>query len=368
MIEKFRQYRLNRHEETAAWKADGGKVIGTLCCSVPEEIIHAAGMLPVRILGGHDETTEADLHLPANLCPYCRRCFDQALKGRYDYLDGLVIPNVCNVIKAMYGFSKLLLKAPYIRFLDVPQRLSASGTSFFAEELGRFRDSLEEFSGTRMTAEMLRHSIDLYNENRTFLERVYDLRRKARPLVSGSEAQEIVISGMLMPKEQHNAMLAAMLGGIEHRDNQPAPGVRLFLTASILDNSEFVSLIEECGGSVVADDMPMGRRYFSGLVATDGDPLYALADRYLNRIACPRKMLPDERLAHVVSMIKEADVRGVIIHSMRACDPHLYEYPLLKEMLEKEGLPVLFFRGEEVETERAQQRADIEAFIEMLQG
>jgi benzoyl-CoA reductase/2-hydroxyglutaryl-CoA dehydratase subunit BcrC/BadD/HgdB len=118
---------------------------------------------------------------------------------------------------------------------------------------------------------------------------------------------------------------------------------------------------------VVADDMPMGSRYFYGSVDSTGDALHALADRYLNKIACPRKMLPDERLAFVDSMMKDADVRGTIIHNMRACDPHLYEYPILRQKMESKGLPVLFFRGEETETEREQQRADIEAFVEMLQ-
>jgi len=369
VIEEFRRYRPNRHQAAITWKEqNGGEVLGTFCCCVPEEIIHAAGMLPVRVLGEHEETTEADLHFPANLCPYCKSCFDQALKGRYDYLDGLVIPNVCNVIKAMYGFSKLLLKAPYIYFLEVPQRLSSNGVNFFAEELARFKESLEDFSGRQISNEALSHSIEVYNENRALLRRVYELKRRSPPLISGSEAQEIVISSMLMPKEEHNRLLTQLLELIQHRDDPPKQGVRLFISASILDDSDFLRLIEECGGSVVADDMPMGSRYFSSSVDTHDEPFHALADRYLNRIACPRKMLPDDRLAFTTRMMKGADVKGVIIHNMRACDPHLYEYPLLKAKMESEGLPVLFFRGEEIEAEQEQQRADIEAFIEMLKG
>jgi len=368
VIEKFEQSRLNRHQTAIAWKEQtGGKVLGTFCCCVPEEIIHAAGMLPVRVLGEHEETTEADLHFPTNLCPYCKSCFDQALKGKYDYLDGLVIPNVCNMIKAMYGFSKLLLKATYVHFVDVPQRLSSNGVQFFSEELARFKESLEDFSGKPISNEALQHSIGVYNENRSLLEKVYELRRKSTPLVSGSEAQEIVISSMLIPKEEHNRLLAQLLERIEERDDVPGKGIRLFISASVLDDTDFLRLIEECGGIVVSDDMPMGSRYFSGLVASNNDPLHALADRYLNKIACPRKMLPDERLAFTDNMMKGTDAKGVIVHNMRACDPHLYEYPLIRQKMEGQGLPVLFFRGEETETELEQQRADIEAFIEMLQ-
>jgi len=368
VIEEFGQYRPSRHEKAIAWKEEtGGKVVGVICCCVPEEIIHAAGMLPVRILGEHEETTEADIHFPTNLCPYCKSCFDQQLKGRYDYLDGLVIPNVCNMIKAMYGFSKLLLKVPYVRFLEVPQRLSREGVDFFTRELARFKESLEDFAGKPISAEALRQSIDVYNENRTLLEKVYELRKKSPPPVSGTEAQETVISSMLMPKEEHNRLLNQLLEQVEQRNDSPGDGIRLFVSASILDDTDFLELIEECGGMVVADDMPMGSRYFYGLVDSSDDPLRALADRYLNKIACPRKMLPEERLAFAAEIMNGANVRGTIIHNMRACDPHLYEYPLMRQRMESQGIPVLFFRGEETETEKEQQRADIEAFIEMLE-
>jgi benzoyl-CoA reductase/2-hydroxyglutaryl-CoA dehydratase subunit BcrC/BadD/HgdB len=172
---------------------------------------------------------------------------------------------------------------------------------------------------------------------------------------------------MLMPKEQHNRLLSQLLEKIEVRNDPPKQGVRLFISASILDETDFLQLIEECGGNVVSDDMPMGSRYFVGSVDSSDDPLHALADRYLNKIACPRKMLPNDRIAFATRMMKGANVKGTIIHSMRACDPHLYEYPLMKEKMESEGLPVLFFRGEETETELEQQRVDIEAFIEMLE-
>jgi benzoyl-CoA reductase subunit C len=325
-------------------------------------------MLPVRILGEHEETVEADMHFPTNLCPYCKSCFDQALRGRYDYLDGLVIPNVCNMIKAMYGFAKHLLNTPYIRFLDVPQRLSSDGVEFFTEELVRFKESLDDFSGKQISGEALSHSIEVYNQNRALLEKIYELRRRYPPLISGAEAQEIVMSSMLMPKEQHNQLLTQLLERIEGSDTSPKQGVRLFISASALDDTDFLQLIEDCGGNVVADDMPMGSRYFFGEVDSSDSPSHALADRYLNKVACPRKMLPDDRLAFATRIMKEADVKGTIIHAMRACDPHLYEYPLMRDWMESEGVPVLFFRGEETETEREQQKADIEAFIEMLEG
>jgi len=366
MIAEFGKYRQNRHQEAIGWKGKTGrKVIGVFCCDVPEEIIYAADMLPVRILGEEEEATEADLHFPTNVCPYAKSCFDQALKGRYDYLDGLVVPNVCDMVRAMYSFWKIKTKLPYIHFLEVPQKISDEGINFFSKHLLLFKESLEELSGNNISSESLRHAIDIYNRNRALLRQAYELRKK--DLISGVELQGMVLSSMLMPKEEHNQLMAQYL---EEADQRHATGdrVRFFVSASMLDNTDFFQLIEDCGGSVVADDMPTGSRYFFYSVDGEEEPLKALAERYLARIPCPRKMLPQARYQFITETMNGTEVQGAIIHNLKACDCHLYEYPFLKEMLEAKGLPVLFFRGEETEAERQTQRDDIEAFIEILRS
>lgn len=369
MIQPFRDYRHNRHQEAIAWKErTGGKVIGLFCCNVPEEIIHAAGMLPVRLLGHHEESTEANLHFPVNVCPYPKSCFDLALKGGYDYLDGLVVPNVCDIIRAMYGFWKLNINTPYAFFLEVPQKLGATSEGFFVEEIKRFRDSLAEYAGSPITDEAITHSIAVYNENRALLRRVGDLRRGPSPKIAASEVQEMVISSMLMPKDAHNKLLTEFLNGVEGRPDPPQDGVPLFLTASMLDDPDFVELIEECGGQVVADDMPMGSRYFHYPVDSRQEPMAALAHRYLAGIACPRKMTPDVHFQYIQEQMAATDIKGVVMNVLRACDCHLYEYPYLKERFTEMGLPTLFFKAEETEMELEEQRGEIEAFIEMLQG
>ena len=105
MNETFQRYARSHHEAVRQWKADTGrKVIGYLCCVVPEEIIYAAGALPVRIVGTSDELERAQLHVPPNTCPFMRSCLDAGLRGLYDYLDGVVIPTTCDVVSAMDYF------------------------------------------------------------------------------------------------------------------------------------------------------------------------------------------------------------------------------------------------------------------------
>lgn len=362
----FGQYRERRHEEARAWKErTGGKVVGLFCCDVPEELIHAAGMLPVRLLGEHGDTSEADIHFPVNVCPYPKACFDQALKGHYDYLDGMVVPNVCDMVRAMFGSWQINFSLPFLYFLEVPQKISPQGIDFFTVELGRFRKALEDFGGHPIADDTLREAIRLFNADRELLQQLSALRVTAG--LPASLVQDAVLSSMVLPKEQHLELMKAALTDAPMAP--PADGLPLLLSASMLDESDFVRLIEECGGHVVADDMPAGTRYFQADVDEDDpSPLRALARRYLEDIPCPRKMLPDAHLARFLNMLEASGARGAIIHNLRACDCHLYEYPYFRKELEARGLPVLFFRGEETATEREQQRADIEAFIEIIAG
>jgi benzoyl-CoA reductase subunit C len=358
------EVRERRHQEARAWKErSGGKVVGLFCCSVPEELIHAAGMLPVRLLGEHEDTSEADIHFPVNVCPYPKACFDQALKGRYDYLDGMVVPNVCDMVRAMLGFWQTTRPLPFLYFLEVPQKISPESTGFFTVELRRFRKALESLGGSPIGDDAIRDAIRLFNADRALLRELSALRVSAG--VAGSLVQDATLAAMVLPKQRHLELMEAALAGA--RAAPRAEGLPLFLSASMLDESDFVRLIEESGGRVVADDMPAGTRYFQADVdEADPDPLRALARRYLEEIPCPRKMRPEAHLARLLDLLEGSGARGVVIHNLRACDCHLYEYPYFKRELEARGMSILFFRGEETATELEQQRADIEAFVEMI--
>jgi len=173
---------------------------------------------------------------------------------------------------------------------------------------------------------------------------------------------------MMIPKEEHNKLLQELLSGIERREDLPKEGVRLLVSGSIMDNSELLRLIESVGGSVVADDLCTGSRYFWNLVKEGAEPMMAIAERYLRKIPCPFMYSSEERFKHVREMVKTFNVEGVIIFSLKFCDVHSFDAPLLAEELrEKEGLPVLHLEWEHSLSGIAQLRTRIEAFVEMLE-
>jgi len=372
VLQSFRHILHKRHDIARDWKNQNKRpVIGWNCTYTPEEIIHAIGALPVRILGSMETaTTLADAYLPRNACSFTRSCLDSALRGDYAYLDGLVTSNSCDNSTKTYDLWKHHTKIPYFHFINTPQTNTPKSHNFFYNELLRFKESLEKHFNASITNKTLQDTIRVYNENRTLLKKVYDLRRKDPPLVSGVEALQIVLSSMLTPKEEHNKLLKQLLKETPNRPDPPKPGVRLLITGSIMDTPDLLHIVESVGGIAVTDDLCTGTRYFWNLVdSADKDPIEAISKRYLNKIPSPFMYdQRQERLNHVKKMIKDYKVEAVINFLLKFCDTHLFDAPILTEQLQAEGVPVLNLEWEHTRSGIAPLKTRIEAFIEMVKG
>lgn len=367
-LESFRNLLLTRHDVAKRWKKGGKPVIGWTCTYTPEEVIYAANALPIRILGSLERTSLADAYLPQNVCSFCRSSFDQALRGKYDYLDGYVVSNTCDNCGMMYDMWKYHVKVPYFYLINTPHTKSKKAHNFFYEETSRLKESLENSFKTDISKESLKNAIRVYNENRDLLKKVYDLRKKTPPLISGVEAIEIVLSSMLTSKEEHNRLLEQLLSQIENRADIPKSGTKLLVSGSVMDNTEMIKIIEGTGANVVADDLCIGSRYFWDLVNPTADPLRAIADRYLDKIPCPFTVHSQDRFKHTLEMAKKYGAEGAIIFVLKFCDTHLFDAPALVEELKAQGLPVLYLEWEHAMSGVAQLKTRIEAFIEMITG
>jgi len=368
VLRPFRNLLLKRHDVAESWKTRGRRVIGWSCTYTPEEIIHAANALPVMIFGDPGDTKLADVHLPINTCSFARSCFNSALKGDYNYLDGFVASSSCDNRDKTFDVWRYHIKIPYMHFINTPRTRTERAHNFFYEEILRFKASLEKTFGEIITDTALKNAIQVYNENRLLLKKVYDTRRKEPPLISGVEALEIVLSSMVTPKEEHNKLLNHLLAEVSNRAELPKGGVRLLVSGSVMDNSELLKIVEAVGGSVVADDWCTGSKYLWDLVDSDSDPLRAIARRYLDKIPSSFMFEHEERFRHTVKMAKRFDVEAAIIFVLKFCDTHMFDAPQLMEELKAMGLPVLYLEWEHSLSGLAQLKTRIEAFIEMVAG
>jgi bzd-type benzoyl-CoA reductase N subunit len=374
MNSQFRELIVKQKEMANKWKSEGGKVVGHFCNYVPEEILHAAGVLSIRILGSHQHITHADAHIQSYACKLIRSSLDLGLRGELDYLDGVVVPYTCDGMRVLFDLWKKNMRHEFLYLLDLPLIIRADiGRDRFEEAIIQFKKSLEEYLGKTISKDALSNSIRIYNENRFLLREIYNLRRKGNGIISNVQFFEAVLSSMTSPKEVHSGLLKQLIeeanDAITVQKNPVGLSkVKLHISGSLITDTRFYDIIEDCGGAVISDDLCTGTRYYWDDVEQDIDPLKAITNRYIDKLPCPCKSPSEERHDFILNSLCQGDVQGVIFILERYCDPHLYEYPSLRKKVEGMGIPVLQIDSELGLSGEEQLRTRIQTFIEIVRS
>jgi benzoyl-CoA reductase subunit C len=371
---------INGNDKITEWKKEGRKVLGYYCCYMPVEILTAAGVIPYRIIGNSKEQiTEADAVLERVMCPWVRNTFDQALKGNYAFLDGVVIPHVCDAVQRMYALWRHYSGISYHYQFDIPHILSDSSFRFFAKELDLFKESLEKFLGKKITDEALQDAIQLHNENRRLVRELYSLRKSSPPLISGTEVLRLLKEGLTgTPVSEFNRMLKEKIAECRKRTPQESEALpRLMISGCVIDMTDNCALIEDCNAHVVMDDLAIGTRSFWFEVESGHDPMTDLSRAYLANIRCPRTITGKKtieykeefkyRWGYLKDYAEEYGVQGIILNLLRFCDAHEYDFIDLKNYLQGIGLPTLVLDDDYTLGSIPRIKTRIEAFVEMLQ-
>ncbi|MFC1987900.1 2-hydroxyacyl-CoA dehydratase subunit D [Chloroflexota bacterium] len=328
----------------------------------------AAGMLPWRITGTWQENVNrARVYRPESTCPYLTHALESFLSGELDFLDGIVVTDQDQDFLRLWDVLVYLKILPFCLALHAPFADSEINCQYFAGEIRRLISSLEDFGGVKTTDESLRASIDTYNQTRSILGRMYELRKREVPPLSGAEALGITTAAQVMPKEQFNQELEELLPYLEKRKtNLKQVHPRLLVSSDMLDNPAYLNLVEE-GCLVAMDDMDTGIRYFTQAVDnTLKDREYALAKRYLNRHGAPRMTNWDRQVEQVIKWVKEFNIDGVLSLPFVSDFPQSFRRPFLSNKLEEAGIPSAYLEREYHLASAGQLRTRIGAFLEML--
>jgi benzoyl-CoA reductase subunit C len=363
----------NRTQYPLKWKNQGKKVVGVLCSYVPEEIIHAAGMLPVRIMGTQSPTTpHSYVYRPPQTCLYCNHVLESLLTGTYDFLDAVVATSWDQDLVRLWDVWTYLGKTPSTYIIHLPLADSATHKRQFSKEIKKFFSYVEALSGAEISPEALRRSIDLFNQMRKLLHRIYDLRKRDEPPLSGEEVLGITTASLLMPKEEFVEKLEALLPYLQQRKSDlKSHRPRLLVSSDRLDNPAFLKAVEETGCLVAMDDLDTGSRHFWKLTNRDGaesheQRLDALADRYHAQPASPALTNWADQVEQIAKWVREFDIQGVLEL------PQLYSFsrqmrvPYFKNKLTEMGIPVAGFEREYHLGNVGQLKTRVGAFVEML--
>jgi benzoyl-CoA reductase subunit C len=359
-------------------KNEGKKFIGYVCSFVPLEIISASGCIPFRVRGNvHEPITKGDTFLETIVCPYYRSIFDLSVKGKYDFLSGLVIPHGCDSMVRSFSTWSYALPYSYFHFVNIPTVCAESSFEFFNAEINTFRKSLERFSGKTITDADLKEAIRVHNESRDRVRALYEFRKADPPLVSGTELTKVLTVGSSLPIAEANRLFDQVLAEIGRREKSHLKkGPRIFIDGACLDNIELIKLVEELGGNVVADTICNGARDHFPKTDAGGDPVDALSRRYLGKINCPKTYRENRtgtfegdiasRFDDIGAYTKEFKAEGAILYIYKYCDPFGFEVPARKAYYESIHVPLLCLEDVYSAGTMGQLRTRIQAFLEMI--
>ncbi len=337
-----------------AWKAAkaGRKVVGFMPVYVPRELIHAAGMLPLGVLGGGAdlEVIHGDAYYQSYICRIPRSTIELAITGRLDFVDGMLFPSICDVIRNLSGIWKLLFPKVYVRYFDVPQNyVDGIGGEYYVNELRELRDGLAALAGAEIRDDALRASIAVYNENRRLVQETYAFRARSPWLAPTSEVYLLMRAGMVLPVEEHNQLLRDYLAAARAEPRPRRDNTRIVLNGVFCEQPplNLIKAIEMSGCYVVDDDFMLVNRWLLDDVPTAGDPSANLASAFLHRSTeTSAKYQPVRELKgkYLLDAVKDSAAEGVIFAAPSFCDPALLERPMLETRLEAALVPHIGFK------------------------
>jgi len=356
---------------------DGGKVVATYCVFVPDEIVLAAGAIPVGLCAGTNFSIQAaEQVLPRNTCDLIKSSFGFKLGRTCPYIQAshlIVGETTCDGKKKMF---EILSEYQPVYVMEVPNKKNQVSRDLWLSEVVAFKGVVEKLTGNKITEEKLGQAIKLVNGKRRALQRLYQAR-KANPLpISGKDAllvtQVSFYDDIARDTQQINALCDELEKRITNREGVFPPNCPRILISGCpmaIPNWKLHHLLETSGAAVVCEESCIGTRAFSDLVAEDkrsmDDLLKAIADRYM-QIHCACFTPNTERIEDILRLAKEYKVDGVVHYNLLFCHTYANEAVRVDKALEKEGIPLL-----RVETDygddSGQLRTRIDAFLEMIQ-
>jgi bcr-type benzoyl-CoA reductase subunit C len=362
---------IGQHPKEAITKAKkaGIKMIGCSPYYVPEEIVYAAGMLPVGLWGGHINISETKAYMPAFTCSIIQSVMELALNGHYDVLSGIIVTSMCDTLKCGgQNLKKVLPKMEVIQFVHPQMRKLDAGIEFLKTEYQLIRKKMEEISGKEISEEALDNAIRVYNAHRATMREFVYVASEHTDIITPTVRHAIAKSAFFMDKAKHTEIMRVIIDELKKLPVAASTGKRMLLTGILAEPDGLLAAFEQNHMVVVADDLAQETRQFRHDVPAEGtDALQRLAKWWSVMEGCSLAFDPEKkRIEMIIDDAKKYKVDGVVMCMMKFCDPEEYDYPILKKALEKEGIPHLYLEIDQQTGDDQQARTRIQSFVEML--
>jgi benzoyl-CoA reductase/2-hydroxyglutaryl-CoA dehydratase subunit BcrC/BadD/HgdB len=346
----------------------GKSAFGCFPIYTPEEIVYAAGFLPVGMWGGKTEIRFADQYLQGFCCSIMRSNMEYGIKGAYNILDGIVISTFCDTLKCVCeNWKTAVPHIPLIAMVYPQNRRLAHALEYMKEEFRRVRNEVGMIRGVAISDEDLEYAFTIYEDYRAEM-RTFVKAAAAHPCLINSRTRHLIIkAGYFMDKMKYTEIMRAINRELMALPKDEFNGLRVIMTGLIGEPVELLDILAENCIAVVADDLAHESRQFRTAARETGSAIekmaYRIVDQRGDTFLYEEEKTKGEML---VRMSEENNADAIIVCMMKFCDPEEFEYPILKEVIDAAEIPLLYLETEQQLDSFEQMRTRIQSFKEML--
>ena len=369
IINEFKAIADNPRKAMDDYKKETGKgAVGIMPVYCPEEIVHAAGYLPIGMWGAQKkQISKARTYLPPFACSIMQSVMELQLEGVYDDLEAVIFSVPCDTLKCMS--QKWNRPVPAIVFTHPQNRKIAKDAAnvFAREEFNIVKEKLEDILDVHISNKAIKNSIAVYNENRAACREFSDVAAEYAAVVTPSDRHAVIKARWFMEKSRHTALVKELIAALKA---EPAPefkGKKIIVTGIQVEPYDVLDIFQDNGFAIVADDLAQETRNFRQDVPDDDDALMALARAWNEFDGCSLATDANKPKGQmIIDAVKKYGADAVVVCMMKFCDPEEFDYPILLQEFEAAGVKNLYIEVDQESTAFEQVKTRIQTFAEIL--
>lgn len=368
VLSRIRRVAKNPGAQLKEYISKDKKAIGCMYYA-PEELIHAAGMIPFGIWGGETEISAAKKYFPSFICSILQTSLELGIKGAFDSLSGIIIPANCDPLRTMGQNWKVAVPGvEFIPLVHPVNRKTEAGKKYLLTEYQRIKKTLERISGNLITPEALHNSIKVYNNYRRAMRKFVEVAIDYPTIITPSVRHTVIKAAGFVEKAEYTTWIEELIDDLKENERQKWDGEKIVVSGIMLDSSDILHILEENHINVVSDDLSQETRQFRSDVPEDGKtPMERLVNYWSEMEGCPLLYDPEKKRGEmIIQAVKHTHADGVLFLMMKFCDPEEFDYPIIKKQLEKAHIPQVYIEFEQGNVNAEQARTRIQAFSEMV--
>ena len=374
LLDEFKVKAATPKQQLAEYKAQGKKVVGVLPYYAPEELVYAAGIVPMGIWGSNNKTiSRAKEYCATFYCTIAQLSLEMLLDGTMDGLDGIITPTICDTLRPMsQNFRVAMGDKMSVIFLAHPQnRFEDFGLQFTVDQYTHVKKELEKIAGREITNDDIKNAIKVYNESRAARRKFVKLASDHCDVITPTKRSAVLKAFHFMLKDEYTAKLNELNAELEKLPVCDWQGTKVVTSGIICDNPALLAAFEENNIAIAADDVAHETRSFRTDVPEDADPMMALAHQFANIdydvLLYDPKSSENRRGEFVANLVKESGAQGLVLFMQQFCDPEEMEYPYLKKALNDADIPHIKLGIDQQMRDFGQARTAIQAFADVLE-